>query len=75
MIEPHYPKILMSFTYREYKIEIERDNFNQQNKQDIYSAWVNYNGGYAVAVPYAVTPSEAISKSKQWIDERLNSES
>ena len=75
MIEPHYPKILMSFTYREYKIEIERDNINQHNKQDIYSAWVNYNGGYAVAVPYAVTPSEAITKSKQWIDQRLNAES
>lgn len=70
MIEPHYPKIIMSFTYRECKIEIERDKFNQQ---DIYAAWVNYNGGCAMAVPYAISPTEAIRKSKQWIDERLYS--
>ena len=68
MIEPHYPKIIMSFTYRQCKIEIERDNFN---KQDIYAAWVNHEGGSAIAVPFAFSPTEAVKKSKQWIDERL----
>lgn len=69
MIEPHYPKIILSFTYRECKIEIERDNFNQQ---DIFAAWVNYDRGCAIAVPYANSPTEAIRKSKQWIDERVD---
>lgn len=72
MIEPHYPKIIMSFTYRQYKIEIERDKFNQQ---DIYAAWINHDGGCAIAVPYAKSPTEAVKKSKQWINERLNSQS
>ncbi|MEO1428442.1 MAG: hypothetical protein AAFS12_09320 [Cyanobacteria bacterium J06632_19] len=69
MIEPHYPKIMMSFEYRECKIQIERDTFHKQN---IYAAWVNYDRGCAIAVPYALTPAEAIQKSKQWIDKRLN---
>lgn len=69
MIEPHYPKIIMSFTYRECKVQIERDTFNQQ---DIYAAWVNHDAGCAIAVPYAATPNEAIKKSKQWIDKRFN---
>ncbi|MCJ8282171.1 MAG: hypothetical protein MJK14_20635 [Rivularia sp. ALOHA_DT_140] len=62
----------MSFTYRECNIQIERDKFN---KQDIYAAWVNYNQGCAIAVPYAGNPTEAIRKSKQWIDKRFNSKS
>jgi hypothetical protein len=70
MIEPHYPKIIMSFTYRECKIQIERDKFNTQ---DIYAAWVNHDKGCAIAVPYAANPTEAIRKSKQWIDQRFNS--
>ena len=71
MIEPHYPKIIMSFTYGKCKIEIERDTFN---KQDIYAAWVNYDLSCAMAVPFATTPAEAVKKSKQWIDERVNSQ-
>ncbi|MEM9923611.1 MAG: hypothetical protein AAF915_07665 [Cyanobacteria bacterium P01_D01_bin.50] len=59
----------MSFTYRQWKIEIERDTFN---KQDIYAAWVNYDFSYAMAVPFAATPAEAIRKSKLWIDQRIN---
>ena len=70
MIEPHVPQIIMSFTYRDYKIQIERDKFN---KQDIYAAWVNYDKGCAIAVPYAATATEAVRKSKQWIDKRFNS--
>jgi hypothetical protein len=69
MIEPHYPKIIMSFTYRQCFIQIERDQFD---KKDIYAAWVNHDGGCAIAVPYAVSPTEAIRKSKQWINDRFN---
>ncbi len=59
MIEPHVPKIIMCFTYRECFLQIERDKFS---KQDIYAAWVNHNKGCAIAVPYAATLNEAIRK-------------
>ncbi len=72
MIEPHYPKIIMSFTYRQCTIEIERDKFHQQ---DIYAAWVNYDRGCAMAVPFAFTAAEAVRKSKQWIDQRFKLQS
>ncbi|MGB3640600.1 MAG: hypothetical protein WBA39_23950 [Rivularia sp. (in: cyanobacteria)] len=60
---------MMSFTYRECKVQIERDKFGEQ---DIYAAWVNHNQGCAMAVPYAITPAEAIRKSKLWIDEKFH---
>ena len=69
MIEPHYPHIILSFTYRGCIIEIDRDEFNGQL---IYAAWVNYDRGFAVAVPSAITQKDAIKRAKQWIDKRLS---
>ena len=69
IIEPHSLKILLSFTYRGFEVEIERDEWNGQN---IYAAWANYEQGYAVAVPYAVTTTEAIKRAKKWVDRRLD---
>ena len=69
IIEPHSLKILLSFTYRGFEIEIERDELDGQN---IYAAWANYEQGCAVAVPRAVTPSETIKRAKKWVDRRLD---
>ncbi|MEM7553331.1 MAG: hypothetical protein AAF378_04390 [Cyanobacteria bacterium P01_A01_bin.84] len=69
MINPHYPKIILSFTYRGFKIEIERDKFNGQ---DIYAAWVDYEFGSAIAVPFAHTVLDAVKKSKEWVNRRVN---
>lgn len=68
IIEPHCLNILLSFTYRGFEIEIERDQWHGQN---IYAAWANYEQGCAVAVPCAVTPTEAIQRAKKWVDRKL----
>ncbi|MGD1874570.1 MAG: hypothetical protein ACFB02_16140 [Mastigocoleus sp.] len=69
IIHPHYPKIILSFTYRGFKIEIERDKFKGQ---DIYAAWVEHEFGSAIAVPFAYTVLDAIKKSKKWVNNREN---
>ncbi|RMF25357.1 MAG: hypothetical protein D6756_05665 [Cyanobacteria bacterium J083] len=68
MIDPHYPKIILSFVYRGYTIEIDRDSFQGE---PIYAAWVNSEDSYAVAVPFAWTKLAAIQQAKKWIDQRL----
>ena len=69
MIEPHYPQIILSFAYRGYQIELDRD---RADGQCIYAVWVNHDRGCAVAVPSAKSSTDAIRKAKQWIDNRLN---
>lgn len=68
MIEPHYPRIILSFAYRGCKVEIDRDEFNGHF---IYAAWVNHEAGCAVAVHSAIAQKEAIRQAKQWIDRRF----
>lgn len=68
MIQPHYPKIILSFVYRGCKVEIDRD---QLDGYYIYAAWVNHDQGCAVAVPKAITTKEAIYLAKRWIDQKL----
>lgn len=67
--DPDYSRIILTFTYRGFKIEIARDKFAGQN---IYLAWANYDYGSAVAVPYAMTRKLAIRKAKKWVDCRLD---
>ena len=67
--DPDYPKIMLSFDYRGFKVEIARDRFAEQ---EIYMAWVNHQYGYAMAVPYAVTTRVAIKKAKKWVDKRID---
>ncbi|WP_081942889.1 hypothetical protein [Myxosarcina sp. GI1] len=67
-MNPNYPQIILSFTYRGYKVEIDRDELNGNC---IYAAWVNHERGCAVAVPIATTTIDAIRRSKQWIDKKL----
>ncbi|MEM6838455.1 MAG: hypothetical protein AAF609_16555 [Cyanobacteria bacterium P01_C01_bin.120] len=68
IIDPHYPHIVLKFSYREVYIEIEQTTW-----QDVtaYTAWVDYQTGSAVAVPKAWTRSDAIQKAKRWIDRRF----
>lgn len=65
MIEPDYPKIILSFAYRGAKIEIDRSEFDGRA---VYAAWVSYDRGCAVAVPYAISSAEAVRRAKRWID-------
>ena len=68
MTDPHYPKIILSFAYRNCKIEIDRDKFDGQY---IYAAWVNYDRGCVVAVPGVMNTKDAVRKAKRWVDLNL----
>ena len=68
IIDPDYPKVILSFGYRDFKIEITRDEFAGQ---DCYVAWANHQYGCAVAVPYAMTSKIAIKGAKKWVDKRI----
>ena len=67
--DPDYLKIIFSFSYRGYIVELDR---RQENGQEVYTVWVSYSLGSAVAVPCASTSKEAIRKAKRWIDHRLD---
>ena len=66
--DPDYPKVILAFDYRGFKIEIARDEFADN---DIYTAWVNHQYGCAMAVPCALTTRLAIKKAKRWVDTRV----
>ena len=61
---PHYPQAIWAFTYRGLKVEITVASFHGER---VYSAWVDYAEGSAVAVPKARTQSVAIAQAKRWI--------
>ena len=69
MIDPDYPHIVLAFIYRNYKIQIARDEWQGC---EFYTAWADYSSGSAVAVPCAVTSKLAIRNAKRWVDRRLN---
>jgi hypothetical protein len=68
---PHYPQIILSFAYRNCKVDIDRDELD--GGHCIYAAWVTHDQGCAVAVPLAMTTKDAIRHAKQWIDRRFGS--
>ena len=66
-MKPSYPEIILSFAYRGCKVEIDRDELDGYCN---YAAWVNHDQGCAVAVPSAMTTTDAVRRAKQWIDRR-----
>ncbi|MEL7224954.1 MAG: hypothetical protein AAF810_16635 [Cyanobacteria bacterium P01_D01_bin.36] len=61
---PHYPAVIWAFSYRNMQIEITT---TWHHDQQIYSAWVTYATGSAVAVPRAQSREVAIAQAKKWI--------
>lgn len=66
---PHYPAVAIAFSYRNMRIEITTTLHHQQQ---IYSAWVTYATGSAVAVPRAESREAAIAGAKKWIQTHFN---
>lgn len=66
---PHYPDVVLAFDYRGMTIEVT--TAIHQDRQ-IYSAWVSYETGSAVAVPKADSRERAIARAKQWINTHFN---
>ncbi|PZO55224.1 MAG: hypothetical protein DCF15_10940 [Phormidesmis priestleyi] len=69
MSQPDYPKIVLSFEYRGWKIELDQ---SEEDGQIIYAVWANDDKSSAVAVPYAASQKLAIRYAKQWVDRRLS---
>ncbi len=61
---PDYPDVIWAFAYRGMKIEITTCLHHDQK---VYSAWVTYATGSAVAVPKAYSRESAIAQAKKWI--------
>ncbi len=59
---PDYPDVVLVFTYRGLKIEVTTC---WHQGQTVYSAWVTYTTGSAVAVPMARTKEIAIAQAKK----------
>ncbi|MEM8829457.1 MAG: hypothetical protein AAGE96_08880 [Cyanobacteria bacterium P01_G01_bin.19] len=70
MSDPDYPNIVLAFVYRDFKIQIARDEWQGR---DFYTAWAEYSLGSAVAVPFAMTTKLAIRNAKRWVDRRISS--
>ncbi|NJM96822.1 MAG: hypothetical protein HC800_06190 [Phormidesmis sp. RL_2_1] len=69
MATPDYPNVTLAFFYRGMKIEITTGLYQEQQ---IYSAWVTYANGSAVAVPRAHSREAAITQAKKWIQNQFN---
>ena len=63
--DPDYPNVILAFVYRDFKIQIARDEWQGEN---FYTAWADYDLGSAVAVPFAFTSKLAIRDAKRWVD-------
>lgn len=68
--QPDYLQIILSFTYKGWKIELDQSDLDGQIA---YSAWANNDKCSVVAVPYAPSRTLAIKRAKQWVDRRLAS--
>ncbi len=65
---PDYPRIILSFTYRGWKLEIDQSEIEGKV---MYAVWANDAKSSVVAVPYAPTRAIAIRRAKQWADRRF----
>lgn len=69
MIEtPDYSNIVLAFTYHHFRLEIDQ---SEENGQAIFSVWASHDRGCAVAVPKALSRTDAIRRAKRWVDRRL----
>lgn len=67
--QPDYPKIVLSFEYRGWKIELDR---SEDDGVFAYSAWASDDKSSVVAVPYAPSQKLVIQRAKQWVNRRLS---
>ncbi|MEC4806134.1 MAG: hypothetical protein SAJ12_10555 [Jaaginema sp. PMC 1079.18] len=67
VLDPNYPQIVLSFHYRGFEIQIDRQ---MDEDGESYAAWANYSYGCAIAVPQARHRTVAIQRAKAWVDRR-----
>jgi len=69
ILNPDYPHIVWSFTYRGWRLEVDQ---SEEDGQVLYAVWANHEAGCAIAVPCALTQAEAIKRAKRYVDARMN---
>ncbi|MCM1984824.1 hypothetical protein [Lyngbya confervoides] len=69
ILDPDFPHIIWSFTYRGWRLEVDQ---SEDNGQVLYAVWAIHEKGCAVAVPCALTQSDAIKRAKRYVDARLS---
>lgn len=62
--DPDHINTVVAFPYRGVTIHITSGTHLGAT---IYTAWIDYSTGSAVAVPKAYTRSDAIKRAKQWV--------
>lgn len=67
---PDYPHIVLSFSYRGWKLELDQSN---SDGETTYTVWANDDRSSVVAVPCALSRTAAIKRAKQWVDCRAAS--
>jgi len=73
IIDPDYPKKILSFTYRGFDIHINIDD-KEEGEAITYSAWVGHHYGWAMATPAVRSRTQAIRIAKQWVNLKLASQ-
>ena len=68
ILNPDYPHIVWSFTYRGWRLEVDQ---SEADGQVLYTVWANHEAGCEIAVPYAVTQAAAIKQAKRYVDARM----
>jgi hypothetical protein len=66
--DPDYPHVVMAFTYRGMRLELDA---SEEDGVTQYAVWATHSTGYAIAVPGAISRTEAIYRAKRWVDQRL----
>ena len=66
--DPDYINTVFSFPYRGVTIQIASSTHLGAK---IYTAWIDYATGSAVAVPKAYSRSEAIRRAKTWVVQKF----
>jgi hypothetical protein len=72
ILNPDYPHIVWSFTYRGWRLEVDQ---SAEDGQAMYAVWASHNGGCAVAVPCALTREDAVKRAKKYVDSRIRTPS
>ena len=69
--DPDHINRYLAFPYRGLRIELTT---SQYGGRTVYSAWVDYATGSAVAVPLAHSRQEAIARAKAWVNRKFEFE-
>jgi hypothetical protein len=66
--DPDYPHVVLAFDYRGFRLELAQ---TVEQGVTLYTVWATHPQGCAVAVPGAVSRTEALYRARRWVNGRL----